>query len=747
MPLKRNTRSTTPGDDSKWFGWFFVLLLVFVLAACSDEAASGDSFADNDDETAAGNVMGSCAADWSCPEGYLCDIQQWLCRTPECSSDEDCHESYGSHRYCEDNLCLMSACAEHDDCSEVSYCTAGRCHEYPSCEAITDIRIAPVLPYIRSGQALKLTAAVYDSAGTVIPNQNLKWTSLNSGLVGVDSETGTAIGGTQEGTTTIYVEVLFDDPDCAGKSLRDTLTLTNYPPVENGARVIVVDAVTGEPVDQAVVTFGSQRQVTSDQVGAGVTRFDDVEFPADLHVYHLEYDAVSAIGISANDLLIPLKPAAEANRTAGVVAELDLSLFHPDLKAGSGFALAGPVFSQSLLDIGPGKLFGESMRKTGFPVEALNQTVESVPGNFALAEIPASESLSVYVTDDCQSSVVWGWGGYLPLEDLSIWAEAALGNGWSASSAAFVSALLAPEQTMHGSIAGVTLESLPRVPDDGQQSDTEQMAADLNANGSETDLVPYYTAFEPLDDLIRLRQRMNRMASVEVAPLPWFASDEMDGAMVIAGAYLNSESFMPLGMSLGLGESIEYQSDDTEKAQEIPQPMELAQPLEVPFASKYGGLRGEYVLMTIAAPLSRLFDQPETLGAFSVVISRHSREPETVEAQEFLRLVPMTLYREEERSVSLFAVEGADLYRVVFEGNGGRKWEVWLGPGTQEAEELRFELPTLEVDDPFGPEFRVMAIDLDQASYEELVVFNDRPLHRAGRYVSRYSHFTVTIDK
>ena len=219
-------------------------------------------------------------------------------------------------------------------------------------------------PYIRCGQALSLSAAVYDAAGTIIPNRTLQWTSLNSSVVGVDAETGMAIGGTAEGTTTIYVEVQFDDVNCAGKSLRDTLTLTNYPPVESGARVIVVDATTGEPIDSATVYFGSNMQVTSDQVGAGIARFEDVDFPADLHVFHLDYDAVSAIGISSNDLLIPLHPASQANRTAGVEAELDLSLFHPDLKASSGFALAGTVYSQSLLDIGPSQLFAEPIRKT-----------------------------------------------------------------------------------------------------------------------------------------------------------------------------------------------------------------------------------------------------------------------------------------------------------------------------------------------------------------------------------------------
>ncbi|MBL8950149.1 MAG: hypothetical protein JNK82_05195 [Myxococcaceae bacterium] len=270
-----------------------------------------------------------------CPPGF--DCTQKICRElPRCLIDGDCVSAVGGMPmqtgYCAEGhcqptvkcsgascgtgleciagVCVPSTCRGHPDCGANRACVEGECVDAPGGQDLVQLRLKPTAATLEVGDTLQLALIGFRLGGASYPITNGTFTVTP--LTGQATVAGGTLTATQAGTVKVsgtLTGAMVPAPE---------MTVTIYPRVTEGRRVIVVDAANEAPLAQVKVLAceGSAcLETTTDD--AGVALFADAgtgpyDFSAVAQVVrpgdaYPKYESVSVIGTSATDVYLPLR--------------------------------------------------------------------------------------------------------------------------------------------------------------------------------------------------------------------------------------------------------------------------------------------------------------------------------------------------------------------------------------------------------------------------------------------------------
>lgn len=734
------------------FTFLLILLLAALTSACATEASDSDAAgaSDGDINTADGdavadddNTAEACDSNEDCAEGLICDPVNGVCGDPECRKDSECKELYGDESYCsDDGLCVNGTCFGFSDCSHGTYCSLGYCRPLPTCDRIADARILISLPLIRAGKEIELKAAAYDDQGVIIPplkGLKFEWESMNSDVVEVDSEAEIATGGQVSGTTTIMMHLRFSNANCAPYEISDTLSMQNFAEYDDGARIVVIDSNTNQPVGGAVVNLNGTSLITCSDADMGVALFEGAEAPFTIHVFHENYHYFSIIGITGKDILIPLDSFEGPNRSAGVRGNLDYSALDKASGSAYNFGMVGTSLPASLISTPLNLLFSFPVFK-GIPQEILNSDETLLPSNIELFSNDSDSVASSYMAEGRSGlSAAWAWAGYIPVDDMKEVLAATLGDDWDTWGALLFSTLSFSENFYHGLLTDLELQATSMVPDNGSFNNPPYDRSDFNGNGDPQDLIPDYYSYLDLGDSLKPQRPMTSQIMVEPGNLPTFGKDHLDGTLVLVGSNLPSGDFIPLG--IGVGDERVTRKDDALIGETVTR-------MTVNFSPYYGGLSDQYTMISYAIQASRSQESITSGPLHSAVIHRFAGKMESIVLPDYLDVVPYAAFDEASRTVTIYAGNGADFYRVAFSANG-RRWDILANVGyLKELDVMEFALPMPASDDPCNASMSVYAVDLSQNySLDSLAAFNDKTLSRVDLVTDRISVYNYSKKK
>ncbi len=710
-----------------------------------DQGADQDSpLSDGDVDAGESDVAQSCSDDEDCPDGLACDPMFFSCRLEECDSDETCSDAYSGARYCEQNrLCLPIACNSNSDCKGTSYCTGGYCTPLPECSEISDILIDPIFPILYSGIGQPLSTHILDVNGTVVPNigqYRIRWQSLSTEVATVDDEECKVYGSVRTGTTTLVAKVEFLEGDCPSINLSATITVQNLSKQDSGLRVIVADKNDWSLVGDALVIVNGHSMRTPVDTTKGVSYFEDVEPPYDIHVFHSDYHYVSLIGLESDsekdsdeskDFLIPLEAYTDQHAASGVKAVIDFTqipdILHRDLR----FGISGMSYTRSLLDMHLGAIFSNFVM-TQVPFSGPFHSEIPFPSNVSLNPFKSNTLDPYYVDSEPNSLMSWSLGGFISESDLVTSIIERMDQGWSDVMAFLLTSLSQSARYYHGVQDTPEIIETAMVIDDGNQTTYPNNRSDLNGNGDTGDLVPNYEKYQDLEAPLSLEQPLSQKLTLQTGTLPMLQQHILNGLFSMVGVRAGGAQFVPMGIGMRVVE--------TDAALDKPS-VGSGGELNTYFAPYYGPLTpDEYIVVTYALPFSRFIERDLSMMSYSAIIQRFTESPSDAESGDFLQFVHLAYADTDTRQLQIYPNDQeADLHRLCFKTDG-RRWEVFLNKDHTQA-----KLPIPPEDDPLSNEFEITAIDLiEDQTLDSIATFNRVPLSQLDRKVARYSRFFLT---
>ncbi len=447
--------------------------------------------------------------------------------------------------------CEFSGCASDAQCAPGQVCFSQKCVTIPSCDEIASCEIAPKAAVITSGKKVQLTVAAYLKSGAQAPGLTFAWSTDSSDVAAM--ENGAVTGGKTTSKTLVGAQI-------SGCAISCKATITNYGPVTQGSRVVVVDELAQTPLPGATVVLGDKTAQTDD---LGVALFDTQPSAAskqDVSVFRRDYHYLTFRGVESNDVIAPISKLYEWDFTknpeapTAVAGGIKGSLYNDLLTCPEGgtcdvlIGLTGFSIPGNLTSINPMMLIGGLVKtpmaiaglNSDFPLPAglvgglVNQKVQWLKERYAPTGVPGKR-------------VLWGLGGYLSLIDmLDILKPAIESQGKNLDLPKMLSQI-APMVSRFSTavVPNVEVASIPQVAD----------VNDQNMNKSTTDLIPDYDSFPELG--IHPKDGMDKEIEVVVPPLPkkQDGTFALDAVVVIAGANVKDQGFVPLGIGLGLDRS------------------------------------------------------------------------------------------------------------------------------------------------------------------------------------------------
>ncbi len=594
---------------------------------CDDDAACEADF-----RCVEGNCepLPPCAGDRNCAAGEIC--QDGLCRErPACEARDDC----AGAEDCVGGVCVPFVCRGDADCDPGLVCDGGGCVE-PAMPEVAEVVVLTRPRTVVVGQQVAYRAVALDLRGDIVATRGFVWAVEPEAAAGFEGAILTA--GPQLGEATVRAgfevdgEVIWSEP--VG------LRVVDSAPPEQGIRVRVTDAATGAPLEGATVRADDAEAATDAE---GIATFDAA---ADVvSVFAADHDYVTLVGVAGDDLHVALPPRSDDALVAGFTGEVDFA--RVTTEGGVDLGLAGASISGGLTHVNFGVLLGQLFN---VPVNAGPVSFDlPLPGGLVLsAELPIIGRVNL--KDDYRAlsgagfRLAWSFAGRIDVNALL----GLVGGGGGGFDAGQVLTTLLPffDRFQHGLRVADDLVALPTRVDD----------TDVDNDGDTAERVPDYERFPVLNVAPAQDQRLR--VAVEV---PALADGQI--AIVFAGVEVDEVGFVPLGLSAA------------DEASTIP--MRMAPP--------YGGLQGgERTLMALAADFGGGggFSLPDDL---SVLFARFgdSVPADAAFAGGFLPTPAGFEWDVQLRTLRVGDAEGAELYRAVIEGAGGR-WLVYLGPGADE---------------------------------------------------------------
>lgn len=286
-----------------------------------------------------------CLIDGDCVSGTgMMQMQTGYCSEGHCQPTVKCSgASCGTGLECIGGVCVPATCRGHADCGANRACVEGVCENAPTGGELVQLKLRPSTAMLEVGDTLALSLVGFKLGGASYPVANGVFTVTNQ--TGQATVSGSVVTAVAEGTVKVSATVT----GATGVPAQE-MTITIYPRVTSGRRVIVVDAANRAPLGGAKVMAcaGSAcSEVSTDD--AGVALFPDAGMGAlDFSAVALavrsgdgfpRYESASVLGTQAADVLLPLRDNPVHGR-GGFSASIQFSDVSTSGQYWAGFAAA-----------------------------------------------------------------------------------------------------------------------------------------------------------------------------------------------------------------------------------------------------------------------------------------------------------------------------------------------------------------------------------------------------------------------
>jgi hypothetical protein len=561
-----------------------------------------------------------------------------------CEGDDECSEGLE----CIGAVCVEAICRGAGDCEGQLVCELGECVPYEAPETLDQVIILTRPGIILPAQEIAMTAIALDDAGNVIIGAPIRWASSLTTAATIGEETGVLVGADTPGTTTITATVAGFSSD-----ISDSVEVQNNGlPPETGIRVTVIDAVSGDPLENAEVRINGDIR-TSDS--RGVAEDLDAVAPFDIHVFEEDSDFVSLLGITAADVVVPLADRSQHTTMGGFTGQFDYTNVTSagDIDVG----LAGSSMAGDLINLDLATLLGD-----GFVTEITSPFGNfdfPLPGGFVviITAFGVTGSKDTYQVQGREGfRFAWGLAGRL---ELSVLLNMFSGGGGGGTADIIGQILPFFESFEHG-LQAMDIEELDRIVD----------AADYDNDGDTTEMIADYEEFPEIELAPDVAQTLRTELSFPTPPVIGDAATDI--AIVWGGALVESVGFVPLGLSASSTEG-----------DELPDILLKMAPL-------HSGLTaGGYAVMAVtfdsggAGVGAGGFDLPTNISG---VLFVGGIIPTRIDFGDDFPALPEDSTFDAETRELVIADVGATFYRVRFQGPDG-DWTIFIeDPG-------EFELP------------------------------------------------------
>lgn len=629
-----------------------------------------------------------CENEFGQDDKKLCPAPQaeWVCNAGccepvfRCELDADCTTEGYVIGQCQDESmscvcvqetgnCVDRPCSVDAACADGLICQAGRCLAPPETAALSvRIHTRPLVLTPGASAVIKADGIVANNADIVRPVA-LTWTSDNSAVVSVDA-TGTVTGGTEEGEATITATLSED------QTASVTLRNVQVDPADQ-LTVVVVEDGTITPITGHYMVVDSATDVVVDS-GAlpadGVVRFSQSTATAlDVHVFGDSHDWLSWLNTTSPALVFPVLRSQWAQlsmdstgafiedetliKGAGVV---EGTIVIPEAYPEQGEAeltLTSLPFSSGLFDFNLESLIGPSVKRTWHPdvaIPGISPTDDlEMPGGLTLSLAgPAIDSFILAVPSG--KSRVWTLGGRIDLATLFEFSDDifdAFGGGTIDFGQLF--SFLVPAFANFWSAVDVSPE------------------IDI----TDQSIIPMQTT---------LRIPLALDLRIQVPPLPPMADrGYADSVFMLSGALTGDGLFTPLGLAAGTDTSdpTKWDPDGLVDGDEL---TEAIDPIQLATAPTHSGLSGphtSYGVAVVAASLRASGDDPRPEGASAILFREAAGAAAPTglaPGTAFLDFPMDSSWNAETHTVEVQMIAESDIQRVLFKGNQGDNWTVWL---------------------------------------------------------------------
>lgn len=302
----------------------YALLCVFAVGCqCGDGAT--EALYDPDCSGCRGEGE-SCTFPINCRGGTVCNNERYeyydaeqpvdICVTYGCRTDDDCILD----RVCTlENLCRAPVCQTDLDCDGAA-CVGGVCGDTPNASAAVRCVIVSPHPTLAVGDSATLEAIALDADGRVLPRAAFDWSSAATTVATVDGAIVTGVGA---GAAPISASVR-DAPNvrCSGRVAQ---VFAPIAPTGERARVVVVDAADGAPIEDAEVTLLADTSQVLRTDGRGHVVTASTATITAVTVTKPGWRSVSILEPGTNDLFVTLPRAPDITRAGGIRGGIDVS--------------------------------------------------------------------------------------------------------------------------------------------------------------------------------------------------------------------------------------------------------------------------------------------------------------------------------------------------------------------------------------------------------------------------------------
>lgn len=611
-----------------------------------------------------------------CPDNidFLCHQGCCIAKEP-CKTDADCDLQIGTVA-CKDSsllcacnvpkgLCFQSACGADADCPEGKLCNNGGCAVAPAAADLTAHILRPfwiARPGDKAKAGEQLGAQARDDKGNVDPAAKLVWTLAGDAFSLSGDE---LVAGDKAGTATLKLAVE------GGKAAKEEARLWNLGPMPAGKvlRVSVADEGSRLPVAGDVVVVGLADQSTPAQAIVtplvdGQVALDAVEFPCDIHVISKTHEPVSVMRLT------PKGATADLLLTANLRHHAALDFGQDGALASTAVVENGDVLTGRVDYKGKGEA-GLGLTSLGVGSDLLSFNLDAIIGpevkRFFHPDAPSivgdpdkQQELPGGVTFNFNSPVIDTYVLAAPPGRKILWSLA--GRVEIASIGPQIAAIVAAVSggVDVGKIVGALLPYL--------QGFYSQVVMDIEFGTKPSD------PMKTLD----LSPSVGLLLKSEIVPadLPKVGAGWADLMLVVAGAMMPDGQLVPLGISAGT-DATGKKDDVLDGKVDGDTGTEGQQPLPLTAAPLHSGLRAGAGNFAVATAAIVMAGNGKREGG-SIVLSEIGALKKSYSPGPFLPFAAGSTYGDKTRELKLAKVEGADFYRVIFNGDKSQRWQLFL---------------------------------------------------------------------
>jgi hypothetical protein len=461
-----------------------------------------------------------------------------------CSADTDCATSHADFDFaadlqCQNNgTCDFQHCAGDANCRPGTVCYEGDCVSPADCSQVTSCSVVPASVVTQQGTQVSLSATAFLTSSALAPGASFTWASDDDTIASVAG--GSVTGGASTGNTLITAKVAGCDAIACSADVR------NYGAVAAGARVVVIDELTGAPMEGVTVDIEGVGSVDTDATGVATFAAADLTAAsATVTISAANIGYVSFLAADSNDLIAHVGVLPDPTKAGGYRGQFDFSkvICEPgkpcEVKLGfTGASIPGKLFNLNL-----DSLIGERIL-THFELGGTSEDI-GLPGGLVLGLNDTWFRQSYEATGTAGTRVAWGLGGKLNLADLTEPLGMLFADEDHALSVILSLMLPLVSELFTSLVPNVDIVPRAKVAD----------VDDINGDGDTTDLVPDFANFPALPggDMV-FKVPMDQTMAITVPALPSDGAGGFlfDGVIVLAGVLVRDAGLVPLGLSAGL---------------------------------------------------------------------------------------------------------------------------------------------------------------------------------------------------